>query len=282
MAKKKRLAGQCALVTGASSGIGAEIAKELAREGANVVLVARRVERLEALAKEIKDAYGVEAKALAFDLGEPNAAQSLFDQTEGAGLEVDVLVNNAGFGAYDEFVNVDWDRYAAMIQLNIVALTQASRVWLPKMIARRHGYLMNIASVGAYTPCPTFGVYAATKAYVRNLTEAIGFELKGTGVNAICVSPGGTRTEFVDAAGQSVKKTGEMAMMGADECAKIAVRKMLAGRRNVITGFMNALSMFIMRFLPRPLITWIAYQGMKAGVDKKQPVTAKALPAPPE
>jgi uncharacterized protein len=279
MAKKKRLAGQRALVTGASSGIGAEIAKELAKEGANLVLVARRVERLEALAKEIKETYGVEAKPMAFDLGKADAAQALFDQTEGEGLEIDVLVNNAGFGAYEDFVNVDWDRYAGMIQLNIVALTQASRAWLPKMIARRHGYLMNIASVGAYTPCPTFAVYAATKAYVRNLTEAISFELKGTGVNAICVNPGGTRTEFLDAADQVLKKTGEMAMMTAEECARIAVKKMLAGRRNVITGFMNALSMFIMRFLPRPWMTWFAYQGMKAGVEKGP---KKALPAPPE
>lgn len=287
MANKKRLAGQRALVTGASSGIGAEIAKELAKEGANLVLVARRQGRLDALAAEIKQAHGVEARTVALDLGKPNAALELFEATEGSELPVDVLVNNAGFGAYEDFVKTPWERYAGMIQLNVTALTHATHLYLPAMIGRGHGHVMNIASVGAYTPCPTFAVYAATKAYVRNMTEAVDFELKGTGVRAICVSPGGTRTEFVEAAGQTVKKTGEMAMMSASECAQIAVRKMLAGRRNVITGFMNALSMFLMRFLPRPLITWIAYQGMKAGVDKAPPKLAaptevKALPAPDE
>ncbi|RMG12556.1 MAG: SDR family NAD(P)-dependent oxidoreductase, partial [Planctomycetota bacterium] len=158
------------------------------------------------------------------------------------------------------------------------ALTELTHRFLPGMIARRHGHVLNVASLGAYTPCPTFAVYAASKAYVRNLTEAIDFELRGTGVRATCVNPGGTRTEFLDAAGQRLKQAGEWSMMSAEACARIAVRKMLAGRRNVVTGFLNALSAFLFRFLPRPWLAWLAYQGLSSGVEKTAPLAR--LPAP--
>ncbi len=277
----QKLAGQRALVTGASGGIGAELAKQLAMQGANLVITARRKERLEALADEIRKTYGVEVRVESCDLSDPAAPQQLFDATEGADLAVDVLINNAGFGAYWDFLDIDWEKYVSMIQVNIVALTHLSHLFLPPMIKRKHGYLMNVASVGAYTPCPTFAVYAASKAYVRNMTEAIGYELKGTGVNVICVNPGGTRTEFLDTADQKLKSTGEMAMMSAERCAQIAVKKMLAGRRNVITGFMNALSMFLMRFLPRPMMTWASAVGMSSAVEQDTS-KAKAAPAPTE
>jgi short-subunit dehydrogenase len=274
---KKRLAGQRALVTGASSGIGMELAKLLAAEGANLVITARRQERLEALAQEIKSSHGVEVRIEALDLAAPGAAEDLFDRTEGAGHAVDVLVNNAGFGAYEEFVNIPWERYAGMLQVNVVALTRLSHLFLPGMIKRKHGHLMNVASMGAYMPVPTFAVYAATKAYVRNMTEAIDYELDGTGVHAISVCPGGTRTEFLDVSDQKLKSSGELAMMTAERCARIAVKKMLAGRRNVVTGFLNALSVFLMRFLPRPMIAWFAHIGMASAVEKDP---KKALPAP--
>ncbi len=190
-----------------------------------------------------------------------------------------MLVNNAGFGAYDDFVAIPWERHAAMLQVNVVALSQLSHLFLPKMIERRCGHLMNVASIGAYLPCPTFGAYAASKAYVRNVTEAIDYELKGTGVRAISVCPGGTTTEFLDHANQQLKPGASAFMMTAERCARIAVRKMLAGRRNVITGFLNALSMWALRFVPRGLYAWLGAVSMGAAVEKKP--RAPALPGPP-
>lgn len=277
---RRRLAGQRALVTGASSGIGLELARVLAEEGANLVLVARRVERLEALAAELRQRHGVEALVVPADLQEPDAARALFERTEGQGLAVDVLVNNAGFGAYDDFVAIPWERHAAMLQVNVVALTQLSHLFLPKMIERRHGHLMNVASIGAYLPCPTFGAYAASKAYVRNLTEAIDYELRGTGVRAISVCPGGTSTEFLDHANQKLKPGASVFMMSPERCARIAVKKMLAGRRNVVTGLLNSLSMWALRFVPRALYAWLGAVSMGATVEKARPLPGPAAPPP--
>lgn len=271
---KKRLAGQRALVTGASSGIGAELARVLAEEGANLVITARRKDRLEALATELREKHGVEVRVVQSDLEEPDAPAKLLAETEGAGLAVDVLVNNAGFGAYDDFVAVPWAKTRGIIQVNLVALTELMHLFLPRMIARRHGRVMNVASMGAYMPTPTFAVYTSTKVYVRNLTEAVDFELKGTGVRAISVCPGGTTTEFLDAADQQLKGgMAKLAMMSAERCARISVRKMLAGRRNVVTGFLNALTCWLLRFIPRAWQPWLAWKTMSSAVDKK-----KALP----
>jgi short-subunit dehydrogenase len=279
------LAGQRALVTGASSGIGKELARILAAEGANLVITARRAERLEALAAEIKQAHGVDVRVEALDLGDPAAPLQLFERTEGAGVAIDVLVNNAGFGDWRDFVDTPWERYQGMLQLNVTALTELTHRFLPAMIERKHGHVMNVASTGAYVPCPSFAVYAATKAYVRNMTEALDYELKGSGVRAISVCPGGTKTEFIEQAGQKLKGSAEPFMMTAERCAQIAVAKMLAGRRNVVTGFINWLSMLLLRFLPIPrsLYPWIAYKSMAANVDSA-PVPALAVDtsAPPE
>jgi len=273
---RRRLAGQRALVTGASSGIGRELARVLAEEGANLVVVARRRERLEELAGELRAAHGVEVDVAAVDLGAAGAAEELFGLTEGAGKAVDVLVNNAGFGAYHPFLDVEWARYRGMLDVNVAALTELCRRFAPKMVERGHGHVMNVASIGAYLPCPTFAVYAATKAYVRNLTEAFDYELKGTGVRAISVCPGGTLTEFMDHADQKLKTGSSLFMMTAERCARIAVKKMLRGRRNVITGFVNALMMWALRFVPRAMLPFLAARAMGAGVEEKEP--AATLP----
>jgi short-subunit dehydrogenase len=277
---KQRFKGQRALVTGASSGIGAEIARRMAAEGANLVLTARRKDRLDKLATELTKAHGVKVAVVALDLADPAAPQRLFDETEGVDMAVDVLVNNAGFGAYLDFVDVDWDRYQGMLQVNVVALTQLMRLFAPSMIERRHGHIMNVASIGAYLPCPTFAVYAATKAYVRNLTEAFDYELKGTGVRAISVCPGPTTTEFMDHANQKLKSGSELAMMSAKRCANIGVNKMIAGRRNVVTGFLNALSMWLLRFVPRSWYPFFAKISMDMGVESTGPTKIAAAPAP--
>ena len=265
---EKNLSGKRALITGASSGIGASLAERFAREGANLIITARRKERLDALAAEVAQRHGVDVQVIALDLGEVDAAQVLFDQTEQQGHRVDILVNNAGFGAYDDFINVSWERHVGMMQLNMVSLTQLTQLYLPGMVARGSGNVMNIGSTGAYSPCPNFAVYAATKAYVRNFTEALDYELKGTGVRAIVVNPGGTYTGFLERGGQTLKKGGEFAMMTSDKCADIAVKKMLSGRRNVVVGFLNALSVALMRFLPRAWLPGATYLSMKSAVEK--------------
>jgi len=270
----KQLEDQRALVTGASSGIGAEIARLLAAHGADLVITARREKRLEALATEVRDEHGVEVKVIPSDLAEDGAVEALYEATEGAGHAVDILINNAGFGLYDDFIEIPWTRHRTMLEVNVVALTGLTRLFVPEMVRRGRGNVMNIASIAAYTPCPNFASYAASKAYVRNFTEALDYELEGTGVDAICVSPGGTRTEFTEVAAQNVKKSGEKFMMDADECARIAVEKMLAGRRNVVTGFLNALMMWMMRFVPRGWQPAIIHSSMSSAVSK-----AKQLPA---
>lgn len=275
----KRLAGQRALVTGASSGIGAWLARVLAEQGANLVITARRKDRLEALASEIKAKHGVDVRVEDADLSRPGAAEGLFQRTEGAGVAIDVLVNNAGFGSYQKFVDTPWERLQEIIQVNAVTLTHLTRLFTPAMIERRHGHVMNVASIGAFIPTPYFGVYTATKAYVRDMTEALDFELAGTGVRACVVCPGGTATEFLDAADQKLKGGGEKYLMPAETCARIAVKKMLKGRRTIITGFMNALSMWALRFVPRAWLPRISTMGMSAAVEPPQS-PPKALPGP--
>ncbi len=256
------------MVTGASSGIGAEIAKVLAEHGVNLVLVARREDRLQALATDLRERLDVEAHVHACDLARPGAVADLVAHTEAAGLPIDILVNNAGVGSYERFLDTSWDGLQTQIQVNAVALTELTHRYVPPMIERGRGQVMNIASVGAYAPTPNFAVYAATKAYVRHMTEALDDELAGTGVRALCVNPGGTRTEFMALANQVVRPQGERLMMSADRCARIAVDKMIAGRRNVVTGALNAIGMWALRWLPRAWYPAIARRVMSSAVDK--------------
>ncbi len=268
-----RLTQRRALVTGASSGIGAEIAKCLAAEGAALVLVARRQERLEALATELRERHGVEVAVEALDLTAPGAGTALCERLEAEG-PVDVLVNNAGFGAWDDFTAIPWETHARMLQLNMVALTELTWCFARKMQERGRGNLLHIASTAAYSPCPNFAVYAATKAYVRNFSEALDYELKKSGVRSLVVCPGGTRTEFSDVSAQKLKKSADYAMMDASAVAKIAVGRMLRGRRTVVAGFLNALSVWLLRFLPRAWLPGATAMAMAGAVEKAEPAAS--------
>jgi short-subunit dehydrogenase len=189
-----------AVVTGASSGIGSDLARELARDGYDLVLVARRAEPMERLAEELK-AYGSSAIVIAADLSKPGAATSLAGELDSLGLAVDVLINNAGVGGHGRFDCTDFVRLGEMLQLNVVALTELTRLLLPGMVARRRGRVMLVASTAAFQPGPQMAVYCATKAYVLSFGEAIAYELKGTGVTITTLCPGATATEFSRAAG---------------------------------------------------------------------------------
>lgn len=265
----KRLGGKRALVTGASSGIGAALARELAALGASLVITARREDRLSALADELRSAHGVEVDVEAADLADSAAPEKLHAATEGAGKSVDILVNNAGLGAYSQFIDAPWERHSTVIGVNITALSELCRLFAPHMAARGHGHIMNVGSLSAWMPIPGFAVYAASKVYVRNFSEALDYELSAKGVRVIVVNPGGTATEFMEAADQQIKKAGEWTLMSSERCARIAVRKMLAGRRSVITGVFNTVAMFLLRFLPRRLYPLLAHVGMSSGVEAK-------------
>lgn len=247
-----------AIVTGASSGIGEHFARMLAARGYDVVIAARRLDRLEALAKDIESKHEVRVTPIQIDLGVPGGAEALFAKTEGVGIEIEVLINNAGFGTQGFFPEIPWSKTAEQIQLNIVSLTELTHRFVAAMRARRKGYVLNVASIGAYMPVPGYATYAAGKAYVRNFSEALAHELRGTGVRVCCLCPGPTETEFVAVAGQTIPAWQKMAFMSAERCARIGIRALFGGRRLIVSGLVNTLVMWSLRWVPRRVITWSA------------------------
>lgn len=240
-----------ALVTGASSGIGAEIARTLAQDGYDVVLSARRLEPMEALAAEIA-AAGATAIVIPADLSRPGAAARLTQELDERGLAVEVLVNNAGLGAAGRFDEQDPMRIDDMLYVNIVALTELTRLLLPDMVARRHGKVMLVASTAAFQPGPRMAVYFASKAYVLSLGEALAYELRGSGVAVTVLCPGPTETEFFAVAGSenSLIARHLRRMMTADTVAKLGCRGLAAGRKVVFAGPLNRLMAFAGRYAP--------------------------------
>jgi short-subunit dehydrogenase len=249
-----------ALITGASFGIGMELARIFAREGYNLVLVARSADKLRQLASELEKAHGTRSLILATDLTDPGAAAYVLDQTTRAGIEVDVLVNNAGFGQYGLFAESDLEECLRQIQLNVTTLTHLTRLYLPAMmerakIERQSRRILNVASTAAFQPGPLMAVYFATKAYVLHFSEALANELKGTGVTVTCLCPGPTATEFhkrAKATGQRLLKFGAM---DARTVAEDGYRAMMAGKPVVISGFKNWLMAQSVRFSPRRMVT---------------------------
>jgi short-subunit dehydrogenase len=240
-----------ALVTGASGGIGAELARELARHGHDLVLAARGVAAMEALAAELREA-GAGATVIAADLSKPGAAAFLADEIARRGLAIDVLVNNAGLGAAGRFDRCDPARISEIVQVNIVALTELTRLLLPGMVTRRHGRVMLVASVAAFQPGPRMAAYFASKAYVLSLGEALAYELRGTGVSVTTLCPGATATSFFSVAGadHTVMAKRLRRMMRAEDVARLGYRGLAAGRRIVITGAMNRVVALAGRFMP--------------------------------
>lgn len=243
-----------ALVTGASSGIGAHLARELAKDGHDLILVARRIERLQALAEEIKVA-GVNVIVLVADLSKLGAAAELLGEIQRRGLLVDVLVNAAGLGDSGRFDETDTARLAAMLQVNVVALTELTRLLLPTMVIRRCGRILLVASTAAFQPGPQMAVYCATKAYVLSFGEAITYELKDTGVTVTTLCPGATATEFARVARveDAPLFSGPVHVMSAEDVARLGYQGLKAGRRVVIAGKMNSLMAMSARVAPHSL-----------------------------
>lgn len=257
------LAGKCALVTGASSGLGVDFARELAALGARLVIVARREDQLKQVQAEIKAKYGVEVVTVALDLAAAGAPQALYDLVRQEKLQVDVLVNNAGFGVYGNELDIAWEKTNQMLQLDIVALTHLTKLFARDMVKRRFGYVLQIASIGAYQPSPTYAAYSAAKAYVLSFGEALNYELRGSGVSCTVLSPGVTATEFLQVAGQKRNWFHNATMMTSVEVARIGIQAMLKRRYSVVAGFMNWLMAFSTRFTPRSMLAAVTYRLMK-------------------
>ncbi|HEV3307452.1 MAG TPA: SDR family oxidoreductase [Candidatus Sulfotelmatobacter sp.] len=254
---------QTALITGASGGIGYELAKLFAKDHHNLVLVARSGDKLNQLAGELRGQFGVTVKTVALDLASAPGGKILFDLLEGEKLAIDVLVNNAGFGVFGEFAGMAEEEILGQVHLNVTALTLLTRLFLPGMLARRNGKIMNVASTAAFQPGPLMAVYYATKAYVLSFTEALANEVAGTGVIVSCFCPGATNTGFQRRAGmENSRLFKKIGAMSAEKVARDGYRGLMSGKTLVISGMQNWLVAESVRFAPRKWVTavsrWVA------------------------
>ncbi|MEA5454014.1 SDR family oxidoreductase [Sinomonas sp. JGH33] len=250
--------GTTALITGASSGLGTEYATRLAARGADVVLVARREDRLRELAERLERSHGVTATVIPLDLGRPGAAKALRRDLDERGIRIGILVNNAGFGLHGDFLDADEARTAEMIQLNISALVELTRAFLPDLVRERRGAVVNIASTGAFQPCPSMAVYGATKAFVLNFTEAIAYETRDAGVAVLAVCPGATATEFREVSGLHADR-GQRGSQTPAEVVAATLRALDRGHSgSVVSGARNAVLAKLAGIMPRPVVTSIA------------------------
>ncbi|WP_304454962.1 SDR family oxidoreductase [Nocardiopsis sp. YSL2] len=242
---------QTVLITGASSGLGAEFARQVAARGADVVLVARRLDRLDALAGELTEKHGTKATAIPMDLAAPRAGAALERALAARGTEVTSVINNAGFATYGPFHEEDPERLAAEIALDVTSVVDISRTFIEGLRERGDGFLLNVASMAAYQAAPALAVYGAAKAFVLNFTEALWYEARGTGLRVLALSPGATRTEFFEVAGDGAD--GGMRRMEAADVVRTALAAL--DRRNpppsVIAGLSNRLTSLLTRAVSR-------------------------------
>ncbi len=245
-----------ALITGASGGIGLELTRLFARDQYNLILVARRSDKLEELKNELMSKYNIQVHLVCKDLAQLDAAADVYNFITQQNLDVYYLINNAGFGDYGFFWKSNWQKTSQMIQLNITTLTQLTRLFLPQMIAKKEGWIMNVASTAGFLPGPLMSVYYATKAYVLSFSEALANELQGTGVRVSILCPGPTTSGFQDAAQMSKSRLNKMKVMAAAEpVARYGYRSLFKGKTIVIPGFLNKMTPLIVRLLPRKMST---------------------------
>jgi uncharacterized protein len=252
---RKAFQGKWALVTGASAGIGEAIAIELASAGANLILTARRTDRLETLARRLGSEHSIQTQVTPADLADPAAPKQLFEATEGQGIAVDILINNAGFGYYGEFVTGDpaWQR--TMVDVNCTAVVDLTRIFLPRMTERKRGYVMIVASTAAYQPVAYMATYAATKAFDRMLAEALAEETARFGIRVSALCPGPTESEFGKVAGAPPAADRGRGFQKADEVARRGLEGLVQGKHWVIPSFVNSAMVFTQRFIPRRTVT---------------------------
>ncbi len=257
--------GRWALVTGASSGLGADFARELGRRGANLILVARREERLERLSREIAAEHRVETEIIVSDLSIPDARDALLRSLSDRGRAVDILINNAGVGVHGDFLENPWQEEREVIEVDVIALVHLTKMLLPEMVRRGFGRILQVASTAAYQPVPTYAVYGAAKAFVASFGEALNHELRGSGVTCTVVSPGVTDTEFQAVARHEYTSYMHRVQMKSPQVARIAIRALLRRRPSVVPGLHNAAAAWAARSAPRAVSTAVAGFFMQGG-----------------
>ena len=256
--------GSTVIVTGASSGIGAELARQLADRGYNLTLVARRKERLDELAEELTTANDIRADVEPCDLGDPKARAALIKRLKARYAEIVGVCNNAGFGNLGNLIDADLDSEVEVVRVNVEAVHELTGAFLPRMVEQGTGAILNVASIASFQPLPGFATYAASKAFVHSFSEAVHTELSGTGVSVTSLCPGFTRTEFGDVAGvgEDEDKLPDFTLMDADDVARQGIDGMVAGRRTVTPGLLNKVSSASGRYTPRtallPLVKFVA------------------------
>lgn len=250
MANTSDFNGKWALVTGASSGIGIAMARELAAHGAKLILTGRRVERLESAAAELA-AKGTETRIVAADLNDPSAPQQIYDATEGAGLPVEILINNAGLGQFGQFFSNPVEQEISQVRVNCEAVIRLSRLFVPQMVERRRGWVLVVASTASYQPIPYLNTYAATKVFDRFFAQALAAEVSRFGVKVTTLCPGPTESEFFETARA---RTFKRSVQATEDVARLAIHGLARGKLTVLPSLSGKLSAFAVRFLP---VGWI-------------------------
>ncbi len=240
-----------ALITGASSGIGEAFAEQLAAQHCNLVIVARRLERLQQLKARLEQQHGIKVTVISSDLTQPSAANDIYQQLQSQGIQVDVLVNNAGLGHHGKFIEVPVGQQLATLMVNINALTELTHIFAADMKARgQSGAILLVASIAAYTPIPLFATYAASKSYVLSLGQALNKELKADNIGVTVLAPGGVATEFMDHAGQTIDDWRTKAIMSATDVAAEALTALAKGKAVIVPGVLNKASAVFLSHAP--------------------------------
>ena len=275
MSRAQDFKGKWALVTGASAGIGAALARELAAHGAKLILTARRQARLQALAAELA-AQGTEVRIVVADLNHPDAPHQIYDATEAAGLTVDILVNNAGLGQYGDFHLGSVEQELSQVRVNCEAVVRLTRLFLPRMVERRRGWLLFVASTASFQPVPYLTTYAATKAFDRFFALGLAAEVARFGVKVTALCPGPTESEFFQVArSKNIMPGGRQP---APQVARLAIAALARGRRTVIPNFSGSFIAFLVRFFPVGLITRIIEKVARPAVSLR--LEPPCAPAP--
>ncbi len=264
MANTNDFNGKWALVTGASAGIGVALARELGLHGAKLILTARRRERLDALQAEL-EAKGTEVRIVVADLNDPAAPQQIYDATEGGGLSVDILINNAGLGQFGRFSASPVEQELSQIRVNCEAMVRLSRLFVPRMVERRRGWVLILASTASFQPIPYLNTYAATKVFDRFFAQGLAAEVARFGVKVTALCPGPTESEFFDTARARAFKRG---VQPTADVARLGVTALARGKRTIIANFSGRLSAFVVRFLPVGLITYLIEKVARADAER--------------
>jgi short-subunit dehydrogenase len=259
-----KIEGKYALVTGASSGIGRDVSKILAEKGCNLVVVARRKEKLEELRKEILERHNeLEIRVIPMDLSLREAPEILYDEIKKLSIDIDILINNAGYGIHGYFADIPWEKEEAMLELLIMNVVHLTKLFVKDMLEKNFGFILQVSSIGAFQPTPSYATYAAAKSFVFNFGIALNYELRKTPVRCCVLCPGVTVTGFQEAAGHTNQTLfSRFTKTTSRKVAELGVKGMLKGKTFVVPGLMNSINSGMMGVLPRRLATKIAFWAM--------------------